>query len=145
MNLCERIDFNLAKLLNNRIYADIYDDKYAAGDVTVTWDNYLGTKEYKEGEHIDDGDDIHGKYYYAPTYAEVIDWLFNKGIVIEFKPGFTFALNDKVAYYYVVYKINNEGENYPGLTKLFSDELMMSSFEFAMNEIIRILVEKELI
>ena len=45
MNLCERIDFNLAKLLNNRIYADIYDDKYAAEEVTVTWDNYLGTKK----------------------------------------------------------------------------------------------------
>jgi len=145
MNLCERIDFYLAKILNNRVYADIYDDKYAAEDVTVTFDNYLGTKEYKEGEYIDDGDDIHGKYYYAPTYAEVIDWLFNKGIVIEFKPGFTFALENRVAYYYVVYKVNNENENYPGFTKLFSDELMMSSFKFAMDEIIRILVEKELI
>ena len=30
MNLCQRINFDLAKILNNRVYADIYDDKYAA-------------------------------------------------------------------------------------------------------------------
>ncbi len=73
MNLCSRIDFDLAKILNNRVYADCHDDKYAAEDVKVTWDNYLGVKKYKRGEYIEDGDYMHGKYYYAPTYAEVID------------------------------------------------------------------------
>ena len=80
MNLCQRINFDLAKILNNRVYADIYDDKYAAEDVETTFDNYLGVRKYKEGEYIGEGEYIHGKYYYAPTYAEVIDWLFNKGL-----------------------------------------------------------------
>ena len=140
MNLCERIDFNLAKLLNNRIYADIYDDKYAAEDVTVTFDNYLGTEHYKEGEYIEDGDCVHGKYYYAPTYAEVIDWLFDKGIVIEFNPAFTFALNEHIAYYYSVYLKKEDG-----LFILFTTKLEMSSFKLAMKDIIEKLEEKKLI
>ena len=140
MNLCEKIDFNLAKLLNNRIYADIYDDKYAAEEVTVTWDNYLGTKKYKEGEYIEDGEYVHGKYYYAPTYAEVIDWLFNKGIVIEFNPAFTFALNEHIAYYYSVYLKKEDG-----LFMLFTTKLEMSSFKLAMKDIIEKLEEKKII
>lgn len=140
MNLCERIDFNLAKLLNNRIYADIYDDKYAAEDVTVTFDNYLGTEHYKEGEFIEDGEYVHGRYYYAPTYAEVIDWLFDKGIVIEFNPAFTFALNEHIAYYYSVYLKKEDG-----LFILFTTKLEMSSFKLAMKDIIENLEEKKLI
>lgn len=140
MNLCERIDFNLAKLLNNRIYADIYDDKYAAEDVTVTFDNYLGTEHYKEGEFIEDGEYVHGRYYYAPTYAEVIDWLFDKGIVIEFNPAFTFALNEHIAYYYSVYLKKEDG-----LFILFTTKLEMSSFKLAMKDIIEKLEEKKLI
>lgn len=140
MNLCERIDFNLAKLLNNRIYADIYDDKYAAEEVTVTWDNYLGTKKYKEGEYIEDGEYVHGKYYYAPTYAEVIDWLFDKGIVIEFNPAFTFALNEHIAYYYSVYLKKEDG-----LFMLFTTKLEMSSFKLAMKDIIEKLINDKYI
>lgn len=140
MNLCERIDFNLAKLLNNRIYADIYDDKYAAEEVTVTWDNYLGTKNYKEGEYIGDGEYVHGRYYYAPTYAEVIDWLFDKGIVIEFNPAFTFALNEHIAYYYSVYLKKEDG-----LFILFTTKLEMSSFKLAMKDIIEKLINDKYI
>lgn len=142
MNLCERINFDLAKLLDNRIYADIYDDKYAAEDVEVTWDNYLGVGKYKEGDFIDDGDDVHGKYYYAPTYAEVIDWLFNRKIVIEFKPCFTFALKDNIAYYYDVFRVSKENG---GMELLFKSDYEMSSFELAMKDIVEKLINEKYI
>ena len=142
MNLCERIDFDLAKLLNNRIYADIYDDKYATEDVTVTFDNYLGVQNYKEGEFIDDGDYVHGKYYYAPTYAEVIDWLFNKGIVIEFMPAYTFSLLDRIAYFYIVYKKDDENSK---MSIIFQDLEWMSSFELAMKNIVEKLINEKYI
>ena len=142
MNLCQRIDFKLAKLLNNRVYADFTDNKYAAGDVEVTWDNYLGSKKYKEGEYIEDGEYVHGKYYFAPSYAEVIDWLFEKGIVIELNPCFTFLLNSNVAYFYKVYKINVDNASFD---LLFDDQEWFSSFELAMYNIVKKIIEDKYI
>ena len=142
MNLCEIVDFYLAEILNNRVYSDIYDAKYAAEDVEVTWDNYLGVRKYKSGEFIDDGDDVHGKYYYAPTYAEVIDWLFNRKIVIEFKPCFTFALKDNIAYYYDVFRVSKENG---GMESLFTSDYEMSSFELAMKDIVEKLINEKYI
>ena len=142
MNLCDTIDFKLAKLLNNRVYADFTDNKYAAGDVEVTWDNYLGSGKYKEGDLINDGDTVHGKYYFAPSYAEVIDWLFEKGIVIELNPCFTFALNSNVAYFYKVYKINVDNAS---LELLFDDQEWFSSLELAMYNIVKKIIEDKYI
>ena len=135
------VSYEIAKALNNTLYAD---DKYAGeGNVTVTWDNYLGTKEYKEGELIDDGDNFHGKYYYAPHYSEVIDYLRDKyDIVVELIPVFTYALQGNISYYYKVYKINRQEAK---LTLLFSDELFHSSFNLAMKLIIKNLIEQNLI
>ena len=77
------VNYNIAKLLDNKLYGD---DKYAAEDLEVTWDSCLTVAEYKEGELIEEGDNVHGKYYLAPIYADVIDWLFNeKNVVILFK------------------------------------------------------------
>lgn len=142
MNLCNTINFELAKILNNRVFSDFTDDKYAATDVEVTWDNYLGVGKYIEGDLIDDGDNIHGKYYYAPTYAEVIDWLFNRKIVIEFKPCFTFALKDNIAYYYDVFRVSKENG---GMESLFKSDYEMSSFELAMHDIVEKLIEDKYI
>ena len=142
MYLNQKIDFDLAKILNNRIFADVYNDKYAAEDVKTTFENYLTVIDYKEGEYIEEGDYIHGNYYYAPTYAEVIDWLFDKGIVIEFLPAFTFALKDNVAYYYSVYQINkDEGK----LHTLLYENMEMSSFKLAMKTIIEFLIKEKYI
>lgn len=126
------VSYEIAKALNNTLYAD---DKYAGeGNVTVTWDNYLGTKEFKEGELIDDGDNFHGKYYYAPTYAEVIDWFSSsKHIIIELNPVFTYSTRNHVAYFYKVYKINEEESR---LTLLFEESSWFCTFEFALNEMI---------
>lgn len=140
MNLCSKIDFNTAKLLNNRVYADFYDDKYAAGDVECTFNDYLGTRNYKEGEYIEEGEYIHGEFYYAPTYAEVIDWLYNKGIIIEFEPCFVFALREHIAYYFHVYIKDDNG-----LTLIFSQKNEMSSFELAMKDIVKKLIDEKYI
>lgn len=141
MHLTDRIDFDLAKILKNRIYAELHEDRYAAEEVEVTWDNYLGVIKYAEGEYIEGWpDNIHGRTYFAPTYAEVLDWLFDKGIVIHFDPGYTFALNERVAYYYKVWNIQ---EGYMNL--LFEETMEMSSFGLAMKEIIAKLIEMKLI
>lgn len=135
------VPYEVARALNNCFYAD---DKYAGeGNVTVTWDNYLGTKEFKEGKLIDDGDNFHGKYYYAPHYSELIDYLRDKcDIVIELIPVFTYALITNVGYYYKVFKIDkDEGK----LTLLFEDNEWFSSFGLAMKTIIKDLIENKII
>ena len=135
----DKITFELAKILNNRIFADVYNDKYAAEDVVCTYDNYLGEEHYKAGELIESGDYVHGKFYYAPTYGEVIDWLIDKDIIIKFEPAFTYALKDRVAYYYTVYKLYKDGS----LTKIFGDNEYMSSFPLAIKAIVeKLLAEK---
>ena len=135
------VPYEVAKTLNNTLYAD---DKYAGeGNVTVTWDNYLGTKEFKEGELIDDGDNFHGKYYCAPRYSELIDYLHDKyDIIIELIPVFTYALQENVSYYYKVHKVDRREAK---LTLLFSDEWFHSSFKLAMSLIIKNLIEQNLI
>ena len=140
MKLSERINFDLAKLLNNRLYTDLTDDKYADGKVVVTWDNYLGSKEYQDGEYIDDGEYFHGNYFYAPTYGEVIDWLFDKGIIIDFDPCFTYSIIDRIAYYYKVYKIKEDK-----LIEIFNDVSWISSFKLAMYDIVKKLIEEKYI
>ena len=143
MYLNQKIDFELAKILNNRIFADIYNDKYAAEDIKVTYDNYLCIRNYKEGEFIEDGDyDIYGKYYYAPTYAEIIDWLFNKGIVIEFIPCYTFALSDRIGYCFKVYKIGVDDKL---LGVIFEQLNEFSSFQLAMKDIVTKLINEKYI
>lgn len=140
MNLCEIVDFYLAEILNNRVCSDIYDGKYAAKDVEVTFDNYLGVRKYKSGEFIDDGDNVYGKFYQAPTYAEVLDWLYDKGIIIEFEPCFVFALKEHIAYYFNVYMKDDNG-----LTLIFSQKNEMSSFELAMKDIVKKLIDEKYI
>lgn len=142
MKLSERINFDLAKLLNNRLYTDLTDDKYADGKVVVTWDNYLGSKEYQDGEYIDDGEYFHGNYFYAPTYGEVIDWLYSKGIIIEFIPAYTFSLLDRIAYFYIVYKKDDENSK---MSIIFQDLEWMSSFELAMKNIVEKLINEKYI
>lgn len=138
-----RIDFDFAKLLDNRVFADVYNDRYAAEEVTCTYDNYLGTEKYKAGELIDDGDYIHGKFYYAPTYGEVIDWLFDsRGIIIKFDPAFTMATKEKIAFYYTVYKLDKHECK---LKELFGDKLYMSSFGLAMKDIVEKLIKEKYI
>ena len=126
------VNYNIAKLLGNKLYGD---DKYAAEDLEVTWDNYLTVAKYKEGELIEDGDNVHGKYYLAPIYADVIDWLFNeKNVVIKFDPVFTFSTKNHMAYYIEAYKKNEDESK---LDLIFEDKLMMYSFELAIETILK--------
>ena len=143
MKLFEKIDFELAEFLNNRLPSDIYEDKYANGQVLVTWENYLGTKEYQDKEYIVDGEYVHGNFYWAPTYAEVLDWLYDKGIIVEFIPGYTFALTDRIAYCYKVYrKLPEEGGRLPIIFEQLGE---MSSFELAMKDIVKKLINEKYI
>ena len=135
INLTELIEYDLAKLLNNKIWSD-KKYAYAAEDLEVTWGDFLTTKKYKEGELItvEYGDDVRGKVYYALTYAELIKFLDKcYGIVIDFQPAFTFSTKDHIAYFYKVYRKNDKERR---LDLLFEEKRWMSSLEFAMEAIV---------
>lgn len=144
INLTELVDYDLAKLLNNKIWND-KKYAYAAEDLEVTWGDFLTTKKYKEGELItvEHGDDVRGKVYYALTYAELIK-LLDKcyGIVIDFQPAFTFSTKDHIAYFYKVYRKNDKERR---LDLLFEEKEWMSSFEFAMEAIVSELLKRKFI
>lgn len=144
INLTELIEYDLAKLLNNKIWSD-KKYAYAAEDLEVTWGDFLTTKKYKEGELItvEYGDDVHGKVYYALTYAELIK-LLDKcyGIVIDFQPAFTFSTKDHIAYFYKVYRKNDKERR---LDLLFEEKEWMSSFEFSMEAIVSELLKRNFI
>ena len=130
------VEYDVAKLLNNKLYGD---NKYAAEDLEVTFDNYLGVTKYKEGDFIDDGDNIHGKYYYAPLYGEVIQWFFEKNdAIIELRPAFTMALEDRTAFYPRVWKINHDECK---LNLLWEDNDYMYSFKLAIKTILEKILE----
>lgn len=133
--LNDTITFELAKLLDNRVFPDAYENsKYAAEDLEVTFDESLGTHKYKKGEFITEGDNVHGKFYYAPTYAEVLDWIrYKKGYVIEWSPAFTYALRNHIAYHYRLWKVNDvEGR----LILVTESKFELSSFELAVRDIV---------
>ena len=44
----------------------------------------------------------------APTYAEVIDWFFEKGIFIQMEPWHTFALQERMGFVYEINMVNEE-------------------------------------
>ena len=134
--LCDCVTYEIAKLLENRIYSD---NKYAAEDVTVTWDNMLGVGEFKEGELIDDGDNIHGKTFEAPTYAEVLDYLKETyGVLIKFYPVYTFSTKDHIAYYITAYKLNKHDCK---LEEYYKDDLYMYTLECGIETVLKEVLE----
>ena len=144
INLTELIEYDLAKLLDNKIWSD-KKYAYAAEDLEVTWGDFLTTKKYKEGELItvEYGDDVRGKVYYALTYAELIKFLDKcYGIVIDFQPAFTFSTKDHIAYFYEVYRKNDKERR---LDLLFEEKRWMSSLEFAMEAIVSELLKRNFI
>ena len=144
INLTELIEYDLAKLLNNKIWSD-KKYAYAAEDVEVSWGDFLTTKKYKEGEliTIEYGDDVHGKVYYTLTYAELIKFLDKcYGIVIDFQPAFTFSTKGHIAYFYKVYRKNDKERR---LDLLFEEKEWLSSFEFAMEAIVSELLKRNFI
>ena len=44
----------------------------------------------------------------APMYAEVLEWLMEKKIAIEFHPWFTMALDNNIGYVYSIYTVDEE-------------------------------------
>ena len=144
INLTELIDYDLAKLLNNKIWSD-KKHAYAAEDLEVTWGDFLTTKKYKEGELItvEYGDDVRGKVYYALTYAELIKFLDKcYGIVIDFQPAFTFSTKDHIAYFYKVYRKNDKERR---LDLLFFFFFRLYSFEFVLEAIVSELLKRNFV
>ena len=130
----EFVSFEIAERLNNRVYAgDGF--AYAAEDVECTNDHYTGSIKHKKGEFFDaEGDYVHGKYYKAPTYGEVLDYLTTRFKVhVEFTPWFTFALIGHTAYTYRVFKVNDETAT---MDLLFESVDELASFGLCVKEIV---------
>ena len=133
------VDFETAELLRNRVCGE---RKYAAEEMETTMDNFLGARKWHMGELIDANEEnFHGNTYDAPTYADVLDWLYEEyGLIVEFRPAFTFALKERVAYYYTVWeKVEVEGR----IRVLFSEDMEMCSFGLVFKEILRKLSDIE--
>lgn len=144
INLTELVDYDLAKLLNNKIWSN-KKYAYAAEDLEVSWGDFLTIRKHKEGELItvEYGDDVHGKVYYALTYAELIKFLDKcYGIVIDFQPAFTFSTKGHIAYFYKVYRKNDKERR---LDLLFEEKKWLSSFEFSMEAIVSELLKRNFI
>lgn len=138
MQLTEIVSFKIAELLNNKITPDEPYLKYAAEDnVEVHWSDYLGSKKYKKGELIDDGDYVYGKYFYAPTYAEVLDYLFSEyNTFIEFR-----LMDSDDKYSYTIIEINKEKQQ---IIYKYTPQNICQSFETVMETIIKkIIYENE--
>ena len=104
------VSFEIAQKLKEIDFRIGTDEFYAIDDITVTYDNYLGGGTIPKGETfwLTSGENYHGKYIEAPTYADVLDWLMDKGIHVSLSPWFTYALRDKVGYTFEISTVNEE-------------------------------------
>lgn len=130
----EFVSFEIAERLNNAIYPD-EGFAYAAEDLECTNDHFTGSVKHKKGEFFDaEGDYVHGKHYWAPTYGEVLDYLSRKfGVHVEFTPWFTYALEGHTAYTYRVFKVNDETAK---MDLLFESGEGIGSFGLCVKEIV---------
>ena len=66
---------------------------------------YVGNPENYDSEQFWEYKE---KIYSAPTYADVIDWFFEKGIFIQMEPWHTFALQERMGFVYEINTVNEE-------------------------------------
>jgi hypothetical protein len=70
---------------------------------------YVGNPENYDYEQFWNYKDV---LYTAPTYAEVLDWLLDKGLSVEIKCRCPIELGRKSCWFGTVYKISNAGMLY---------------------------------
>ena len=141
MKLSDIIDFELATILDNRVVPNLTEIRYAVTECIAIFGD--GHERYNPGSIIPEYvENIYGECVYAPTYAEVIDWLFENGFVIEFMPSYTFALKEHAACYFKVWEIDDEGAK---LNLIYSDEMEMGSLESNVKDIVRFVIGNDLI
>lgn len=136
------INFKTAEILDNVLYGDD-EYVYAAEDLETTNDNFIGSQKHKAGElFCKTCEYVHGKSYYAPTYAEVLDYLAEQfDIYVEFTPWHTFALKDHVAYTYRVFIVNEETAK---MDMVFKSDEWLASMGLCIQEIVDKLFKGEL-
>lgn len=140
MNYSKIVDFDLAVLLDDRVEPEDYS-RYAITECTNVYGDTV--EHFMTGDLITGGIGyIYGKDVYAPTYAEVIDWLHDNGFIIELNPAFTFSTIDHIAYYFNLYEINNDKVR---LDLIYNDPNWMGSFEDCIKDIVKWLIQNKLI
>lgn len=51
---------------------------------------------------------IMGCRTWVTSWAQILDWFMNKGIVIRLSPGFTYALQSHIGFTYKIYTVKTE-------------------------------------
>lgn len=93
---CKKVPFELAKKLPKMCVSTYY-----------TNNGELVSAEYRGNEYMDEFDEDDVPSYPAPTYAEVIDWLLDKGLSVEIKCRCPIELRRKSCWYGSVYGLSN--------------------------------------
>lgn len=108
----EIVPFEIAVMLYEAGAVKTIEDDYyyALTDLEITYDNFLGSEKIAKGDtfYMVSGENYHGKYIPAYTYAEVIDWLMEKGIFIQMEPWYTYALKERMGFVYEINMVNEE-------------------------------------
>lgn len=97
----KHIPFDLGVKLKEAGYWDprcTYDTCYNGPCYIESGDRFYGDGVIAPSEYI----------VPAPTYAEVFDWLMEKGIFIQMEPWHTFALQERMGFVYEINTINEE-------------------------------------
>lgn len=141
MKLSDKVEFELAKILDDRVEPKLTGTRYAVTECAATCGD--GTELYRPKDIIPEYIEcIYGDSILCPTYAEVIDWLLENGFVIEFIPSHTFALKEHVAYYFKVWEIDDETAK---SNLIYSDEKEMGSLQSNVKDIVKFLIENDLL
>ena len=132
--LTEIVSFEIARLLNNAVNSDWC---YAAQDNVQTTSDF---GKHSKGELIDKyRTNIMGDVFDAPTYAELLDFLTRRyGIFVEFIPWHTFALKERVAYTYKVYRLDKKEGTFE---KILESDEWIASQRLCTEEIVKYIVE----
>ena len=79
----------------------------------------------------------------APKYAEVLEWLMEKKIAIEFHPWFTMALDNNIGYVYSIYMVDEENASLRIISNGSDFASLPLCLEDAVTRAIELINEKE--
>lgn len=127
------------------------DYYYAVTDIEISYDNYLGVGKVAKGDtfFVISGENYHGQYIPAYTYADVFDWLVERGQSIEvFLDGYYTKDSGELELHSWGYRLwhfyrhlNESGEDNPCWDDRLFEEGEIGSWKDAANSAIEKAIE----
>ena len=99
------VPFDVAKKLKEAGYPQSPGLNYYQIPENMPAAGYVGNPENYDYEQFWE---YHDKIYTAPTYADVVDWLLDRGIFVQMEPWHTFALMNRMGFVYTINTLNEE-------------------------------------